>query len=317
MRSTNLKQRIQSSRWVQAVIQTVSEWGQRMAVVILVTSCLGMLLSDWPDWWPQFPEPTRHWIDKASSSFKEGRNFLFGRYQRESPRQPASQPVTIVAIDEKSLAQMGQWPWPRYQLAALIDRINQHRPAAIGLDIYMPEVDQTSPGQLALALQDSHPDLAERLSKLPSNDHTLATSLRKAPSVLGAAGFDFKTYTTSEGLRTWPIVLTGAQTLPSSVRDYPAVLASLPLLQSAASGQALLSVDTRDGTVRQMPVVAQVNGQAVSSLAIEMFRVAMGESHAKVHLGAHGISSVAVGDLQVPTNPMAKCSSTTPEPQTP
>ena len=51
----------------------------------------------------------------------------------------------VVGIDENSLKVVGQWPWPRSQLAELIDTIARYQPAAIGLDIYMPEADQTSP----------------------------------------------------------------------------------------------------------------------------------------------------------------------------
>lgn len=274
-----------------------------MAAFVLVLACLGMLLADWPVWWPPLPGPIKHLVGAATESYSSGRHFLFDRYQRKMPRTVQSQPVTIVAIDEKSLAQLGQWPWPRHRLAALIDAIDQQDPAAIGLDIYMPEADQTSPAQVAQALQRTHPQLATQLRTLPSNDQLLARSLARSPTVLGAAGFDFKTYTTTTGLRTWPLQLQGADSLPPSARHYPAVLASLPLLQSAAAGQALLNVDADDGTVRRMPLVASVGGQAVPSLAIEMFRVALGAPSTQVHISGHGITSVNVADLQVLTQP--------------
>lgn len=274
-----------------------------MAALVLVLACLGMLLSDWPVWWPALPGSIKNLTAGATESYSRGRHFLFDRYQRKLPRTVQSQPVTIVAIDEKSLAQMGQWPWSRHRLAALVDAINQHKPATIGLDLYMPEADQTSPAQVAQAVQSRQPQLAEQLRALPSNDQLLARSLARSPSVLGAAGFDFKTYTTTTAMRTWPLQLQGAEHLPASAREYPAVLASLPLLQSAAAGQALLNVDADDGTVRRMPLVASVGGQPVPSLAIEMFRVALGAPSTQVRIGPHGIESVNVADLQVPTQP--------------
>jgi CHASE2 domain-containing sensor protein len=239
----------------------------------------------------------------ATESYSNGRHFLFDRYQRKMPRAVQSQPVTIVAIDEKSLAHLGQWPWPRHRLAALVDAINQHNPAAIGLDIYMPEADQTSPAQVAHALQRKRPQLAEQLRALPSNDQLLATTLAHTPTVLGAAGFDFKTYTTSTGMRTWPLQLQGAERLPASAREYPAVLASLAQLQNVAAGQALLNVDADDGTVRRMPLVASIGGHPVPSLASEMYRVALGVPGIQVRTSRHGIESVSVADLQVPTQP--------------
>lgn len=296
-----IRKRIQSSPLVQTVIRVFSERGRPLAALVLLTSCLLMLMADWPVWWPPLPKPVSAVVQWLAGSYSSGRHFLFDRYQREAPRQVRSQPVTIVAIDEKSLAELGQWPWPRHRLAALIDAINRHDPAAIGLDIYMPEVDQTSPGEVARSLHDAHPELAARLSALPGNDELLAQTLRRTPSVLGAAGFDFRTYTTSEGLRTWPLVLSGAERLPPIVRDYPAVLASLPVLQAAAAGQALLSVDSADGIVRRMPLVATVASHPVPSLAVEMFRVGLGAPRTEVLLDRRGIAQVRVGELLVPT----------------
>ncbi len=283
------------------MVRVVSEQGRPLASVVLIWSCVLLLLSDWPVWWPKLPrliEPLTH---SLSASFINGRHFLFDSYQREHPRQPQSQPVTIVAIDEKSLAQMGQWPWPRHQLARLIDAIGQEQPAAVGLDMYMPEPDQTSPTLVARSLSTKYPQLAQSLSTLPSNDELLARSFSRTPVVLGAAGFDFKTFTTSEGLRTHPMSLIGGTALPDHTPQFPAVLASLPMLQSAASGQALLSVTLSEGSVRRMPLVMSVAGQPVPSLAMEMFRVATQTPRIGVWLDNHGVAAVEVAELGVPT----------------
>ena len=79
------------------------------------------------------------------SPFRAGRLALFDGLQHWLPRERRSGPISIVSIDENSLAEYGQWPWPRTRLADLIDRISAHRAAAIGLDIIMPERDLASP----------------------------------------------------------------------------------------------------------------------------------------------------------------------------
>ena len=70
---------------------------------------------------------------------------LFDAYQFRAPRERLSGPAVIVEIDEASLARHGQWPWPRTLLAALIEQIDRGRPAAIGIDLVMPEPDRLSP----------------------------------------------------------------------------------------------------------------------------------------------------------------------------
>lgn len=275
--------------------------GRPLALLILGALLLINDLSDM-DRAPSRPPDTMQQLgDILGSPFRAGRQILFDGYQKRHPRQPQSAPVTIVAIDETSLTQVGQWPWPRNRTAELIKAIAPHQPAAIGLDIYMPEVDQTSPARVADNLPPGNSEVAAVLRGLPSHEAQLADALRAAPTVLGAAGFDFQTLSSSAGLRTQPLAVNGGADPLVHVRNYPWVLASLPELQAAASGQALLSVDMQEGVVRRVPLVMAVNGQLVPGLAMEMLRVATGSSAIQVTLDTHGVSRVSVADLMVPT----------------
>ena len=53
--------------------------------------------------------------------------------------------IAIVDIDEKSLARLGQWPWSRDKLAALVRKIDDAGARVVGLDMIFPEPDRTSP----------------------------------------------------------------------------------------------------------------------------------------------------------------------------
>ena len=60
--------------------------------------------------------------------------------------------ITIIAIDERSLAQLGRWPWPRRTHAELINKLSQVNVKAIGLNILLTEPDQKdSSGDALLA----------------------------------------------------------------------------------------------------------------------------------------------------------------------
>ena len=230
---------------------------------------------------------------------------LFDAYQVWLPRERVSGPVAIVAIDEQSLQAFGQWPWPRDQFAVLIDRIAQREPAAIGLDIIMPEHDLTSPEALARSLPASHAELKKGLAALPTHDSVLAASLRATSVVLGAAGFEVATAATSRGLRVREVAITGASPNPY-VRHYPLVLASLPELQAAAQGQALLSADPERGIVRRVPLINTIGDTLVPALSLELLRVGIGAKAIEVETGAGGVAAVTVGDLRVPTQPNAE-----------
>ena len=277
--------------------------GRPVALFILVWLLSVNVISEF-DWGVYQPPRLLHWIgDILGSPFKVGRDALFDGYQKLHPRLPQSAPVTIVAIDETSLKQLGQWPWPRNRTAALINAIAAHKPAAIGLDMYMPEEDATSPAKVADNLPSGNEAVATVLRQMSSHETQLANALRSVPSVLGAAGFDFQTLSGSAGLRTFPVQWTGEGDPLAFVRNFPWVLASLPELQAAATGQALLTVQAQGGVVRRIPLVMAVNGQLVPGLAVEMLRVGTGSSAIEVAVGARGIRSVTVSDLVVPTQP--------------
>lgn len=232
--------------------------------------------------------------------FQSARKTLFDGYFRGNPRTVAAQPVTIVEIDEATLAAVGQWPWPRNKLAALIDAINQQRPAAIGLDVFMPEPDQTSPGVVADNLPAAAKSVARKLRRLPGHETILAESLDRAPVVLGAAGFGNATVTTTKSLRSVPVAAGEGDPL-HFVRRFDNVLASLPVLQQAARGQALLNVELDHGVVRRIPLILGLGDHLIPSLAMEMIRVARDAKAIEVFADSNGVSKVAVAEIEVPT----------------
>src|SRR5690349_14876704 len=63
----------------------------------------------------------------------------FDAYQRLQPRPYKDMPVRIIAIDDASLAEYGQWPWPRTLLAKLVDTLGEAGAASIGFDIVFAE----------------------------------------------------------------------------------------------------------------------------------------------------------------------------------
>lgn len=76
--------------------------------------------------------------------------------------RPAADDIVIVAIDDRSLAALGRWPWRRGVHAALLDRLAMAGPAAIGLDLILSEPDTL------------HPD----------DDQALAEAIRRAGKVV-------------------------------------------------------------------------------------------------------------------------------------
>ncbi|MEH2400681.1 CHASE2 domain-containing protein [Nostoc sp.] len=58
------------------------------------------------------------------------------QFFRLRPNEPLEEHITIVVIDETDLDEVGSWPIPDTNIAQLLQKLNVHKPRAIGLDIY-------------------------------------------------------------------------------------------------------------------------------------------------------------------------------------
>ena len=101
--------------------------------------------------------------------------------------------IVIVNIDERSLRQEGQWPWPRGRLAELVERLfDRYRVAVLGMDMVFAEPDRNAADGAFAALVDSplgedartRAEL-ERLRRELDPDRRFAAALRDRPVVLG------------------------------------------------------------------------------------------------------------------------------------
>lgn len=219
----------------------------------------------------------------------------FDAYQTYFPRARTSMPAVIVAIDEASLARVGQWPWPRDIMAKLITLIAEREPAAIGMVMLFPEPDRVSPENLAKIFRARDPHLADRLSKMRSNDEIFAEVIKNNRVVVGVGGLE------EPVLGNFPHT-PSRQIGPSApLRHYRGELRSLQEIDRAAAGYGLISTGLDRGVLRRVPLVAKLGDYPILSLPMECLRVASGKSHFELHSDAQGLRYVMIDLLAVPT----------------
>lgn len=189
--------------------------------------------------------------------------------------------VVIVDIDERSLAELGRWPWPRDRVAQLVDQLfEQQRIALLGFDMVFAEPDDSSGlGQLERLARGEladQPGFAERVQALrPRLDHDarLARSLQNRPVVLGYY------FTSDRGGHTngaLPAPVLHGDTLPGGRlpatrwTGYGANIA--PLAAAAPQAGFFNAMADHDGVVRALPLLAEHGGQYYESLALALFR---------------------------------------------
>src|SRR5436305_1275346 len=110
-------------------------------------------------------------------------NFVFDTWQRIEPRTfERDGPVRIIAIDEASLEELGQWPWPRVRLAEATRRLADLGASGIAFDVIFNEPDRTSAESIVNSLAG---ELRERLSTqlvgAETNDQAFAKSFADMP----------------------------------------------------------------------------------------------------------------------------------------
>jgi adenylate cyclase len=228
---------------------------------------------------------------------------LFDAYQRLLPRPRLSEPAVVVAIDERSLAELGQWPWPRNQLASLIDRVAAARPAAIGVDILWPEPDRLSPRRIVESVPGLDPEIARRAGTLPDTDATLAAALANRPVVLGMAGeATVPAVDARRPILAAPVLVRGPAEGLQAVPHYAGIVRSRPEMEAAAAGQGLINAGP-DSVVRRVPLLGRAGERLLVTLELEMLRVAAGLAFIEVHVGEDGVRQVVLGDVRIRTDP--------------
>ena len=240
----------------------------------------------------------------------ELRNLVFDAYQRASPRPYQPVPVKVVDIDDATLAKLGQWPWPRTDVARLTQMLAEAGAASIAYDVVFSEPDRTSPARIAQILR-ANPGARSHfddVAALPDHDVLLGQTFQNTPSVAGY-------FLTHDKNNVRPLVKAGIAVSGTSALDslpsFPGAIDPLPAINDGAHGAGFVSIESgTDGIVRAVPLIARKDDQIVPSLSTEALRVAQGAGaivvktttgSGEVGGGEAGIVAVKIGAFEVPT----------------
>jgi len=224
--------------------------------------------------------------------------------------QTSNLPV-IVDLDDKSLAQFGQWPWPRYRVAQLLEKIKAMGALSIGLDIVFPEPDRTS---FDVLQRDFLRDLKIKVDLggfpkgLQDNDLLLARTLSQGPFVLG-----FKFLFSPEEyfqrdclLNPFPVVVVtekgGAE--DKSLLFHPTdAVCNLKVLAEATPMSGFFNVSPdQDGILRRAPLLMEYHQKFYPSLSLAVFAQAFGINQIVLKTAPGGIESIRFGETIIPVD---------------
>jgi adenylate cyclase len=238
---------------------------------------------------------------------------------------PTSEKVALVTIDEKSLDELGRWPWPRTRMAQLLDALVKAEAGVVGFDIVWAEPDENSDlksltavkqklAELKLSNRELDRFLAEAL-KTADSDRILAESL--ARSQRGILGYFFH-FSPREGAGKGekeppkdPPPLTSfnlvkftseeAARVPLFEASYPEM--NIPVISQAAEGAGYFNIFADpDGTVRWAPLVIKYQDRFYCSLSLAVLQKYMEGSPLALRIAEFGVEQMRLGKLSIPTN---------------
>ena len=217
--------------------------------------------------------------------------------------------VVIVDLDEKSLAEEGQWPWPRDRVACLLRAIGSDGPKVIGLDIVFAERDRTSLTVLLPRLQALTGAEVVLPAGVGDNDVLLGEAIAETPTIVG-----YYFLMESDGLlrdRDFPLpefsfrlesIEEGMLRLSDFPVAYRPVLNVGPVCDEALSEGFFNTVSDVDGIVRRGDLFIQFRDTLYPSLALEMLREGAGTDPELVFSESIGVSAVQLGQTRIPVN---------------
>lgn len=211
-------------------------------------------------------------------------NIIYDTKLRANMPRTLDSRIVIVDIDEKSLSEIGRWPWSRNKLAELTHELFENQKISLlGFDVVFAETDgssglqqlkQLSENELStnIAFQSSFKLLESSLDF----DAQFAQAIKDRNVVLSyyltsdrqgrASGVLPQPVITQKSLNNTPFLATLWDGYGSNIEKISAAAPKAGFFNAIADG---------DGVVRAAPLVAIYNGDYYESLALALYRATL------------------------------------------
>lgn len=251
--------------------------------------------------------------------------------------------VVIVAIDEKSLDQIGRWPWPRAVMSRIVEKLSHDGPRVIGFDIVFSEPEISADFARISSLQKEIEKLdigGDKLQKLRSimerarreadHDRLLAEAMERSGRCVLGYFFHF----TSKGLEhvaeekfdQWLQNIRFSKyrgikyahdidLRRISLQTAYAVESNIDVISAAARGAGYFNFHPDpDGTVRRLGMIIKyremVGGEKEQDMVFPPLSVKVLEEYLGAifffNINRGGVGNLRIKDIVVPTNEMGE-----------
>ena len=208
--------------------------------------------------------------------------------------------ITIIDIDEKSIAQIGQFPWRRDIYSKILNNLNQHNPLAIAFDIVFSEEDKQNPKSLLSQLQKESNQYID--IDVPNTNQIFVDSLSKSKVILPILGEPNESFIKNNSKPKLRVLAKGNDPR-GFIYKYKNKITSLEEINNAASGIGSISlIPSIDGIIRKIPVLYNIDNLIWPSIALETVRVATKQKNLLVKSNDYGIELIKTRKNVIPSD---------------
>ena len=187
------------------------------------------------------------------------------QHQR-TQQEEISDKIVTVEIDNESIRERGQWPWPRNELAKDIEELYRMGAAIVVVPILFADADRMGGDQYFDDMLKISPTI---IGQIPANQ----TKGNPVPRGIATIGTPWQPW----------------------VYNYEGAVGPIESFAKSAIGVGMMLVAPEgDGVVRRMPLVVQIDGQLYPSLSMEILRVAAGDLSYQMKTGEGGIEALRI-----------------------
>ncbi|HSR14017.1 MAG TPA: adenylate/guanylate cyclase domain-containing protein, partial [Thermodesulfobacteriota bacterium] len=234
---------------------------------------------------------------------------------------PTSGEIVLVAVDQKSIDELGRWPWPRFKMAELLDALVEADAGVVGFDVVWSEPDDSGGFKSLSALKEKLEDgkivnreisayLLDALRKADA-DRALAEAMARSGRVVLGYFFDFSARERSgraAGERTPGSYFNVVKFTSEDAAKVPLFEAAeaevnIPALARSARGEGYFNIfPDADGTVRWVPLVVRYRDRYYPALSLAVLQKYLGDPPLALRVADFGVDQVRLGEVSIPVN---------------
>ena len=200
--------------------------------------------------------------------------------------------MVIIDIDEKSIGEIGQFPWRRDVFADLIQKLNQYGVSVITFDVFFSEEDKQNPKKILEEFNIKNDTVFD-------SDQKFLESIKSSKVILPILG-DISMYNKDNSSKPKTNIISKGGDPSNYIYSFKNKITSLEKFNNAAKGVGTISyLDSSDAVLRSLPLFLKIGNDIWPALSLETLRVLHGHKNILINSDQTGINLIKTRKYQI------------------